>query len=143
MKKNIFIPTLVLTIALMLTALNTSYVQADFEGNGFVQRIAERFGLDENDVDEFMGEMHEQRRQDMEIAREERLNQAVTDGVITEEQRQALEVKWAEQFAEHEQHREEMQAWFEKQGIDHEALMQYGGLGPKRSSSHGMGMMGR
>ena len=68
----------------------------------------------------------------MQQHKEERLSQAVEDGVISEEQKQALQDKWQEMWqerqVEREQHREEMQAWFEEQGIDPEALRQYGGF---------------
>jgi len=140
MKNKLLLSTLILTVLLTLGTLTVNKVSADFEGNQFTQRIAEKFGLNEDEVDGFMQEMHEQHRQEMEIAREEKLNQAVSDGVITDEQRQALEEKWAEQFAKREQDREEMQAWFEEQGIDHDALMKYGGFAPKGFSRHGMGM---
>ena len=58
----------------------------------------------------------------------------VTTIILIEEQKQALQNRWEEMKAEREQHREEMQAWFEEQGIDHEALRQYGGFG-----RHGFG----
>lgn len=131
MNKKILIPTLGLAALVGLGALGVSAVKANDTGNGFVQRIAERFGLNEEEVSTFVQEMREERKTQMQTSMEERLDQAVADGVITEEQKQALLDKKADMWAEKEQHREEMQAWFEEQGIDREALMQYGGFGHK------------
>jgi len=66
-------------------------------------------------------------------SKEERLTQAVEDDVITEEQKQAFLDKWGEKKAHKEEHRADIQTWFEEQGIDVEALREYGGLGHKGS----------
>ena len=64
-------------------------------------------------------------------SKEDRLIRAVSDGVITKEQKQALLDKWGEKKTHREEHRAEIQAWFEEQGIDTKALHDYGGFGHK------------
>lgn len=113
-----------------------------------VQRLAQRFGLQENDVQAVFNEVHQEREAEMKAALEERLAQAVTDGKITEAQKQAILDKIAEEHqsrqffkvdlrnmtqeerqAEMEKHRSEMQqrhqeleTWATEQGIDLETL---------------------
>ena len=111
-----------------------------------ISRLAEKFNLNEDEVQAVFDAVREehgvQMQEQMQQQREERLNQAVADGVITQEQMDALLAKWQEMHeernAERQQHRTEMDAWFESQGIDHEALMEYGGFGGRR----GMGGLG-
>jgi DNA-binding transcriptional regulator YhcF (GntR family) len=103
-----------------------------------IQVLAERFGLNEDEVEEVFDEVRAEHFAQMQQTKEEMLNQAVEDGVITEEQKQAMLDKFAQNQTERVQHKEEMQAWFKEQGIDHEALMQYGGFGHKRFGHKGM-----
>ncbi|MFH1896024.1 MAG: hypothetical protein ABH814_00925 [bacterium] len=64
---------------------------------------------------------------------EERLQEAVTAGVITNEQADALQAKREEMRTQHEQerqaHKQEMQTWAEQNGIDLNALHEYMGKG--------------
>lgn len=98
-----------------------------------VQKLAERFNLNEEEVktvfDEMRGEREGLRREN----REEGLNQAVANGVITEEQKQKLTDKWAEEMSQRQKHGEEMKVWFEEQGINPESLKQYGCMGGRGS----------
>lgn len=86
-------------------------------------------------------QLQEQRRAQME----KRLDEAVGDGVITAEQKQALLDKDAEMQTKYEQLREEMQQWQEQSGIDFEALAPYHigcggrGSGPGPGKMHGFG----
>jgi flagellar biosynthesis GTPase FlhF len=137
MNKKILIPALLVAIGGGLL-YGVSNASANFGwGNGeyppIVQKLVEKFNLNEDEVKSFFDEQRQERQQQMLQTKEERLNQAVSDGVITEGQKQALQEKWQEMWqerqVEREQHQEEMQNWFEEQGIDPEALMQYGGFG--------------
>lgn len=144
--KKLLIPTLGLAAAVGLGALGVRAVKADDTASypPFIQRLAERFGLNEDEVKTFFDEQKQEKLELMQQAKEDRLNQAVEDGVITEEQKEALQNRWEEMWQERqqekEQHREEMEAWFEEQGIDREAFMQYGGFGHR--GFHKMGRMG-
>lgn len=117
---------------------------ADTESHPMIQRLAEQFGLNEGEVKEVFDEVRADHFARMQESKEERLNRAVNDGVISEEQKQALLEKhqemWQERKEEREQHREEMDAWFEQEGINHEELMEYiGGFGRRGFHKWGMG----
>jgi len=94
-----------------------------------IQTLVEKFNLNADEVETVFDEAREGRQQSMQQNREERLNDAVSDGAITEEQKEALQNKWEERNMEREQHQEEMQAWMDEQGIDHDALRSYNGPG--------------
>jgi hypothetical protein len=56
---------------------------------------------------------------------EERLSKAVEDGVVTNEQKQALLNKQQEMWEKQNQLNEEMRQWQEQSGIDFEKLAPY------------------
>jgi hypothetical protein len=106
--------------------------------------LAEKLGLNEEEVEEALDEIKADKYAQMQQSKEDMLQDAVGDGVITEEQKQALlekyEDMWVEKKQEWQQHKEEMDAWFEQEGIDHEKLMDYmGGFGRKGFHKWGMG----
>jgi len=110
--------------------------------NPVISRLAEQFSLEEDEVEAVFDAVHDEHQQEMKAAREERLNEAVEDGVITETQKNALIAKWDEMQEKHEQERQEMQNWFEEQGIDPVKLAPYGGFGHHGGfKGMGMGMM--
>lgn len=106
------------------------------------QEFAERFDLDVNEVTTFMneraGQFHEQRRAQLE----ERLNVAVSEGTITEEQKNNLLAKMDEMGEEPGQHRGELRDWAIENGIDLPTILG-GGLGPKSEGGFGMRGEGR
>jgi hypothetical protein len=142
MNKLLVIPTLGLA-GLIFAGVGVNAVKAGDETTypPIVQKLIDRFNLNEDEVKDVFDEAREERRQIWEQNREQRLDQAVEDGVITAEQKQALLEKYAEMQTEKQQHKEEMHEWFEEQGIDHEALMQYGGFGGKGFKHGGMGRL--
>lgn len=110
------------------------------QSHPMIQALAERFGLSETEVKEVFDEVHADHFSQIQTNLEERLDQAVEDGILTEEQKQALLNKKAEMRSHSHEHKEEMQVWFEEQGIDHKTLMDYmGGLGMHRK----LGKMGK
>lgn len=117
-----------------VTTLTTAVQAEETSTRPFVQALAERLGLGESEVEEALEEIKAEHFAEKQQAREDKLNQAVEDGILTQEQADALQEKhqemWQERKQDREQHREEMDAWFEEQGIDHEALHEYMG-GPK------------
>jgi DNA primase len=166
MQKKHILPALAVGLALGTGALviGSSQVSA-WMGNGqgnrdqMVQQLAERFGLNEDEVQSFMEEKRAEHMQQNQEQRqtefEERLSTAVTDGKITEEQKQVILDKHAqmqaqfeankedrqaareERQAERESHHQEMEAWAEENGIDMEVIMELMG-GPRE----GQGPMG-
>lgn len=150
--KKLILPTIALGVIIAAGAVGIGVTKAD-DTNGYppvVERLAEQFGLDQGEVEAVFDSVRDERHEQMQASMEEGLNQAVADGVITEEQKQALLDKKAEMFAEKEEltkemghhkgeYKEEMEAWFEEQGIDQEALMEYMGYGEHK----GFGKMHR
>ena len=141
MKKKLIYAALVASTLVGVGAFWAGQVAADeADTHPFAARIAERFGLKKDEVEGFFGQMREERQE----ARREGLTQAVADGVLTQEQADALTAKHEERVAERGQHREEMQAWFDTNGIDHEALREYmggphGGMGKRMGGRAGVG----
>jgi hypothetical protein len=105
--------------------------------NGSVQQSAQREGLTQEEAQERASERQEQRQE----RRTEHYDQLVEDGVITQEQSEALEAKHKEMDAKREELRgqiqklhEEFEQWAELQGIDLQDI---------RREGHGIGMGGR
>ena len=144
MSKKLLISLLTLGAVISLATYGVSSIRASETGtaNPVISRLAEKFNLEENDVEAVFDAVHEERQEEMKKVREERLNEAVSDGVITEAQKNALIAKWDGLQQRHEQERQEMQQWFEDQGIDPTKLAPYGGFGRHGGfGKMGMGMM--
>ena len=134
MAKKVLITTLGLATLIAVGVIGTSITKAEEEGYKLpiVTRIAENFDLEEDEVQAVFDAARDERHQMMQQGKEEKLNQAVSDGVITQEQREALQNKWEEMKAEKRQYRGEMEVWMEEQGIDNDALREYMGFDQKR-----------
>lgn len=139
MTKKVLLTILALGTFVSVSTLAVSKVFAEDSEytHPVVARLAERFNLNEDDVEAVFDAVREERREEVQAEREDKLSQAVADGVITEEQKEAILAKKQEMRSEYqekkEQHKQEMQAWFGEQGIDHEALREYVGFrGHKR-----------
>jgi len=126
---------IVSVLAAGILVAGVTAVKADEDTSGYppiVQRLVEKFGLNEADVKAVFDEERSARQAEMQARHEERLNQAVSDGKITEEQKQAILAKQGE--------REEMKAWAESEGIDWEVLQELmGGPGFKGGPRGGFG----
>ena len=160
--KKFLIPALALTVASISGAIVIDNASAHGFGGGegrdsFIQALAEKFNLSEDEVDSFLEEQRTARQEERKTEREEHLNQLVSEGKLTEDQKNALIAKMEENQAEREanreefqnmtreerqaqrqQHREEMDEWFEEQGIDKDELGLRGGMG-KRHGGRGFG----
>ncbi|MCA9369399.1 MAG: hypothetical protein H6773_03870 [Pseudomonadales bacterium] len=147
--KKIIIPALAIAGLLTVGAFSASTVQAMEAERGLplAMRIAERFGLNESDVEEVFSQYRVERQVAAQERFEEHLASLVEDGTLTQEQSDAIIQKHEEMRADHEalmnatpeerdayreQHRAEMKAWAEEQGIDTSEIMPAGGpVGPK------------
>lgn len=115
---------------------------ASSRSSSIVQKIADRFGLNKDEVQKVFDEEHAARRTEMQAKMEERLNTLVTEGKITAEQKMLIQNKMKELQAERqankekmksltpEQMKEEMEskkteldAWAKENGIDPQYLM--------------------
>jgi hypothetical protein len=128
--KKLLTSALALGMVISLTTLSVDSVKADNPAyTPIISRIAERFNLDETDVEAVFDAVHEERHDRLRTNHEERLQTAVEAGVIDQNQMEVLLDKWEEMYDQRQQEREELQTWFDEQGIDTNALAQYMGSG--------------
>ena len=141
--KKIIIPAVVLGSLVLTSAVWVTNASADYEGNypPMIQKLVEHFGLNTDEVDQILEEAHQERHEQMQAQFEERLNQAISNGQITEEQKQLILDKHEEMYqnkqdfmnlspeekrTKMQEHKEEMQAWAEENGIDMSQFMPFG-----------------
>lgn len=142
--KRFLIPTTAMLGLILVGLLSVSYVSAQDSGNyaSIVQKIAEKFNLNEADVQAVFDEEREEHRADMQARWAERLDDLVNDGRITTQQKQAILDKHEEMHNKmlewkdlsHEERRKNMQklhedfkTWAEGEGIDLPFLGPFGG----------------
>lgn len=122
-----------------------------------VAKIAQKFNLNEAEVQAVFDEHRQEMHTTMRDKLEDRLSQAVTEGKLTEAQKQAILGKLAELESQKDELRDEfmnatpeerkekmqskraeLEAWAREQGIDVSVLMQY--LRPLGGPGHHMKM---
>jgi len=138
MKSKILLAFLAIALGgLMLTGTlwtgKAMTVRAVEPNQSIVDRLVARFNLNQDEVKGVFDEEQQARQEKMQAEMESRLDEAVKDGVITAEQKEALLKKQTEWQEKEKQLREEKQKWMEESGIDFEKLAQYrvglGGFG--------------
>ena len=107
MKKStkIIIPALALGILTTSSVMGVQSVLADDSNSqpqSIMERIAERFGLSSGDVQQVFNEERNERQTEMQQRQEDRLDQLVNDGKITEDQKNSVLDKCEEWRAERE-----------------------------------------
>lgn len=157
MEKKIILPVAVLLITGAAFFGTAAYAQVNQNNQGnMAQELAQKLGIDEAKVQTAFDEIRNEHRQEMQAQFTERLNQAVAEGKLTEDQKNLILKKHEEMQAQRETEREqvqnmsreerrefmetrreEMQAWGESNGIDLQYLM-----GPQGGQGKGMGMHG-
>lgn len=143
MKSLLAISALVLSVLTLGGILMTGMVKAETDNTkqSVVDKLVERFNLNKDEVTGVFDEVFKERQQQRQAYMEKRFDEAVKDGVITADQKQALLKKQAEMQEKQKQMREEMQKWMEESGIDFGKLAPYrvgfGGKGFGRG--HGFG----
>ena len=156
-KKMILAPALVLAIAgIVMYSTAVSYAQeAAGEYPAIVERLAEKFDLDVEDVQSVLDEAKDERMAEMNARVEGRLDQAVAEGKITEDQKQLIITKHGELQTEREasidswqgmtqearreamqKKHDELKAWAQENGIDLGMFMPFGGM-HKMGRGHG------
>lgn len=137
-------------------ATATHAQDANTAQQNLIQKIATRFNLNQADVQAVFDQDRTERQAAMKAEAQQRLNQLVTDGKITEAQKQLIITKQQELETKRESNkttmqnltpeqrktamdtqRQELQTWASQNGIDLQYLM-FGHGGPGR----GHGMMG-
>lgn len=115
------------------------------DGKTIVQKLAEKFNLQQGEVQQVFDGHKAQLKTDMQTKVSDRLSDAVTQGKITEEQKQKIVDKQKELQSQMEanrdthkdmtpeqrreamkQQREELEKWAKDNGIDTQYLMGYG-----------------
>lgn len=151
MNKKIIIPLLALTI-LGSSIYAAGVVQAEDtpQGPGYssiITKLVAKFNLNEEEVKAVFDSERQERETEMETKRQEELNKLVTDGKITEEQKQLIIAKQKELGDQMQANREsekdlsredrqklqqtrmeELKAWAQTNGID-EQYLHFGGRG--------------
>ncbi len=78
--------------------------------SSLIQKFVQKFGLKEADVKAVFDEVKTEHHAQMRVRMEERLNQAVQEGKLTEAQKQAAISKFNELQTKHEENREQFKA---------------------------------
>lgn len=98
MKSKVLLPAIaiVITGAAAFGTVSTFAQSTQNPHTSLVQKIAERFGLNESEVQAVFDEERETMKKEKQTRFEEKLTQAVADGKLTEEQKQLIIAKQAE-----------------------------------------------
>jgi putative NADH-flavin reductase len=123
-----------------------------------VQKLADKFGLNKDEVQAVFDQTHQEMMATRQAKEEERLTQLVTDGKLTEEQKQLIIAKRKELQAEAQskmeslkdktpeerrtamkEHREALEAWAKEHNIELKYLMPAHGPGKGRGMRGGPG----
>ncbi len=157
MKTKILLPA----IAIVITGVAAfgsigAFAQTTAEDphTSIIQKLVSKFGLNEDEVKAVFDAERSERQKQMQTRMTEKLTQAVTDGKITEQQKQLIIAKQAElqkeretnretmqnltneqRKAKMEEHRTEIEAWAKENNIDTQYL--FGGM----KGGRGMHMM--
>ena len=158
--KQLIVPAVALGAIVSLAGASTvSAEEADQGPERMIERLAERFSLNQDEVRSFFEGEREARQAKRQAAFEERLSGAVSEGKISESQKQLILEKREELRAEREANREsyrdmdrderrearksrraELQAWAEENGIDMRYLVgRHGKGGPHGGFGSGQG----
>lgn len=159
MKKQLLTLTaLVAVLASGVTLVSAKAVQAQDSSSltNIVQRIAQRFNLNEQDVQNVFDEMHNEHQTAMKEEAQTRLTEAVKNGTISQEQKNAILNKIEEMRAEKpdvaslknmtpeqrrqtmQEKRSEMESWAQEQGLSLETFHELVGQGGARHHMHRM-----
>lgn len=159
-KKKMLVPALAI-IAMCAIMVTSSPAFAQSEQSGYatlVQRLAEKFGLKETDVQTVFDDARKEKQKNNQVRIEERLSQAVKDGKLTETQKRRVLDKHAELMKANDAQREamknltpeerrvakekartELEQWAQDNGIDSQYLFM--GMNGRGMHGKGMGMM--
>ncbi len=126
MNKKIIITALILGAISLVGVLGVNAVLADdAKYESVVQKLADQFDLNKDEVEDVFEQHRKERREMREERRMERLDDAVKNGKITEEQkalilekRKELQKEAVEKRGEFRKHREEMRKWAKDNNID-------------------------
>jgi len=137
MNKKIILTIAGLSLALAGAFAGVNKVYADETTKDLppmIQRMTERFGLNQREVKTFMDEERETHRAERRQGIEERLNQAINEGSLTEDQKNTILTKIGEMCDGAGNHGGELRDWAEENNINLRelSLKRFGeGKGPR------------
>jgi hypothetical protein len=152
MNKKVLLPTVALTV-LAATGYGVSFANAqeiDDQPVTLIQRIANRFNLNQDEVEQTFQEHKQYMGERLRQGYIQKLDQAVIDGLLTQDQKNALLAKKEEMresynyedltkeeiLAQKKEHHEKFETWAEDEGIDLDALGFDKGMGKHGMKKH-------
>lgn len=155
-KQLIIIPLAVGAVAVAgFSWVNTSYAQDSDSYPPIVQKLVDRFNLNPDEVQEVFDEAHQERHEQHLLTINERLDEAVENGDITQQQKQAILDKMDEHQADIEalkdmspeerrqwmaDHKQELINWAQDNDIDLKQLYLKAMFGKGMGKGFGRGM---
>lgn len=148
--KKLLIPVVVIVLlgGLVLSAGHVGAQTEDNPASSLVSKIAQKFNLNKDDVQAVFDQAHKEKEAKMKAEMETNLTKAVTNGKITESQKQAIMEKFGTPFqikiekgdnlseddlhAKMKQHREDMEQWAQSIGLDLKTVHEVMGGGHKK-----------
>lgn len=128
--KKIYLMTLAMFALVLAGVIGVKSVKAtentNAKSNSMIQTLVKKFNLNQNEVDSAINEVRQERQEQRQTEWENNLNKAVSDGVITEAQKEAILNKHQEMQTQQTKNREEMQKWMADNNLDFSKLSQYG-----------------
>lgn len=135
MNKKILIPSLALIafVGIGSNFVKTAHAEENRKLSPMLQGLVEKFNLNESEVATFVNDQRDANRAQVEADKLDRLNTAVSEGKLTEDQKNALLAKQEENKANREsmqeltreerdtkikENRDAMKTWAEDNGID-------------------------
>lgn len=133
--KNAKIILPVLAMGIVLGSAGVYSIKYAAASNGanqpkMAEELAQKLNVSTDQVSTAMNQIHEEKQTERKAEVSKNLDKAVSDGVITAEQKQKILDKEAQNQQEREQKRAEMEKWASDNGIDFSKLKDYGfGMG--------------
>lgn len=154
MNKKILVPTMLVVTLIAVSVLSVSVVSAQNAATTLplVEKIAQKFGLNKDEVQGVFDEYRDEKQADMYAKFAEHLNDMVLDGKITSEQRKAILDKHEEIQAKMEGFKDltpeerrtkmkevhdEMTTWMKDNGIDFPVMGMGMGIHPNKMFGNG------
>jgi len=139
-KKNLVLGlTLLIAGIATLTAVGVARADTTNTAASWVANLATKLNLPQSQVQTAVDQIRSEQEQARQEQQSTRLDQAVTDGVITQEQKDKLVAKMQEEQATRQKNRSEMQTWMSDNGIDASKLREYMGGPHSGQGSRGFG----
>lgn len=138
MNKKLLFPAIALGLAVSAGA---GWMATRAANSDMAQKLSEKLGIEQSTVSSALDSIQQDRQAERQQEISDQLDKAVSDGVITSEQKQAWLDKQSELEQKRQQERADMQQWLQDNGIDETKLKDYLGKGMGRGGMDG-GMMG-